>query len=127
MAGADAYDAMTSQRPYSAPRLQDEAMSIIVKSAGNALDPGLVRLFVNMLGYFPPRSMVLLSSGETAIVVSPSPTDPTRPAVRIIAGPDGTMTEPTDLDLSDTSSAGGRSVVRCLDPTGMNVDIADFL
>jgi hypothetical protein len=69
----------------------------------------------------------LLDTGETAIVVSPSPSDPARPAVRIIAGPDGTVIDPVDLDLSDVKDAGGRSVVRCLDPAGMNVDIAEFL
>ncbi|MBN2839445.1 MAG: HD domain-containing protein [Coriobacteriia bacterium] len=127
VAVADAYDAMTSQRPYSAPRMQDEAMGIIVKSAGSSLDPGLVRQFVDMLGYFPPRSLVLLNTGETAVVVSPSASDPTRPVIRIIAGVDGTMVRPVDLDLSASAEAQGRSVVRCLDPTGMNVDIAEFL
>ena len=124
---ADAYDAMTSQRPYSAPRMLDEAMGIIVKNAGTALDPTLVRLFVDTLGYFPPRSVVLLTTGETAIVISPSPSDATRPVVRVIADGGGAFTETFDLDLSDPAQASGRSVVRCLDPTGMNVDIADFL
>lgn len=127
VAVADAYDAMTSQRPYSAPRIQDEAMGIIVKNAGTAFDPTLVRLFVDTLGYFPPRSVVLLTTGETAIVVSPSPADATRPLVRVIADRSGAFTDAFDLDLSDPAQAGGRSVVRCLDPTGMNVEIADFL
>lgn len=127
VAVADAYDAMTSQRPYSAPRMQDEAMGIIATNAGTALDPTLVRLFVDTLGYFPPRSMVLLNTGEMAVVVSPSPADRAKPLVRVIAEPDGAITEPFDVDLSDDSAAAGRSVVRCIDPSGMNVDIADFL
>ena len=127
VAVADAYDAMTSQRPYSAPRMQDEAMGIIVRNAGTALDPVLVRLFVDLLGYFPPRSIVLLSSGETAVVVSPSPSDPARPRVRIIADERGALLEPADVDLSDSAQGGGRSVLRCLDPAGLNVDIGDFL
>lgn len=127
VAVADAYDAMTSQRPYSAPRMQDEAMEIIIKNAGSALDPVLVRLFVDTLGFYPPRSLVLLSTGETAIVVSPSPLSPTRPVVRIIADTSGTITAPADIDLSDDSAGAGRSVVRCLDPSGMNVEIADFV
>ena len=127
VAVADAYDAMTSQRPYSAPRMQDEAMGIIVKSAGSSLDPVLVRQFVDMLGYFPPRSLVLLNTGETAVVVSPSASDPARPVIRLIAGPDGTVVSPMDLDLSVSAEAQGRSVVRCLDPSGMNVDISEFL
>jgi putative nucleotidyltransferase with HDIG domain len=127
VAVADAYDAMTSQRPYSAPRMQDEAMNILVRNAGSALDPTLVRLFIGLLGYFPPRSVVLLSSGETAIVTSPSPGDPAKPRVRVIADADGRLTSPVDIDLSDVEQGGGRSVVRCLDPTGMNVSVADYL
>jgi HD-GYP domain-containing protein (c-di-GMP phosphodiesterase class II) len=127
VAVADAYDAMTSQRPYSAPRMQDEAMGIIVKNAGSALDPALVRLFVNLLGFFPPRSVVLLSSGETAVVVSPSPSSPSMPCVRIIADDKGAIVEPIDVDLSEPSEGEGRSVLRCLDPAGMNVEVSDFL
>ena len=126
VAVADAYDAMTSQRPYSAPRMQDEAMNIIVRNAGSALDPVLVRLFVDLLGYFPPRSVVLLNTGETAIVVSPSPSDPARPRVRIIADSTGSMIEPHDVDLSEAGT-NDRSVLRCLDPTGMNVEVAEFI
>lgn len=126
VAVADAYDAMTSQRPYSAPRMQDEAMGIIVKGAGSALDPVLVRLFVDTLGYYPPRSIVLLSTGETAVVVSPSPSDRAKPVVRVIAEKGGAMISPFDVDLS-SPDGDGREVVRCLDPSGMNVDIADFL
>jgi HD-GYP domain-containing protein (c-di-GMP phosphodiesterase class II) len=127
VAVADSYDAMTSQRPYSSPRMQDEAMNIVVRSAGNALDPALVRLFVNMLGYFPPRSVVLLSSGETAVVVSPSATDPSAPRVRIITNPNGGFIDPIDIDLSETEESAGRTVERCLDPAGLNVEVADFL
>lgn len=127
VAVADAYDAMTSQRPYSAPRMQDEAMGIIIQNAGTALDPVLVRLFVDTLGFFPPRSLVLLSTGETAVVVAPSPSDRALPVVRVIAEPGGAMTTPFDIDLSDTSQSEGRRVVRCLDPSGLNVEIADFL
>ncbi len=101
-------------------------MNIIVRNAGSALDPVLVRLFVDLLGYFPPRSVVLLNTGETAIVVSPSPSDPARPRVRIIADSTGAMIEPHDVDLSEAGT-NDRSVLRCLDPTGMNVEVAEFI
>lgn len=127
VAVADAFDAMTSRRSYSSARMQAEAIEVLVRNAGTALDPVLVRLFVSLMGAYPPRSIVRLSSGETAIVVSPSPRDPVRPVVRVIADPGGGMTDPVDVDLSDPEVAVGREVTACLDPAGVNVDVADFL
>ncbi|MBN2405519.1 MAG: HD-GYP domain-containing protein [Coriobacteriia bacterium] len=127
VAVADAFDAMTSKRSYSSPRMQSEAIEVLARNAGTALDPTLVRLFVNLMGAYPPRSIVRLSTGETAIVVSPSPRDPLRPVVRIIANAVGGMIDPVDVDLSNPEVAGAREVRACLDPTGVNVDVADFL
>ncbi|MDO9557079.1 MAG: HD domain-containing protein [Coriobacteriia bacterium] len=127
VAVADAFDAMTSKRTYSCARMQPEAIEVLVKNAGTALDPTLVRLFVGLMGAYPPRSIVQLSSGETAIVVSPSPRDPVRPVVRIIADASGGMIDPIDIDLSEPVAAAGREVRACLDPSGVNVDVADFL
>jgi HD-GYP domain-containing protein (c-di-GMP phosphodiesterase class II) len=127
VAVADAYDAMTSQRPYSAPRMQDEAMGIIVRNAGTALDPTLVQLFVGLLGYYPPRSLVLLDSGETGVVIAPGTANPDRPTVRIIADAAGRIHDPIDVDLADNAAAAGRGIVRCLDGTSLNIDVADYL
>ena len=127
VAVADAYDAMTSLRPYSAPRLQPDAMAIIARDAGSALDPALVRLFVRALGYYPPRSLVQLDSGETAVVVRPTAADPARPLVRIIAGVDGRICEPVDVDLSDEDARAGRTIASCIDPSVINIEVADFL
>lgn len=124
---ADAYDAMTSRRSYSVARRQDDAIVTLVKNADSALDPTLVRLFVSLMGLYPPRSIVLLSSGETGVVVAPNPHDVTAPRVRLIASADGTMLTPVDIDLSNADEAGGRTIERCLDPAGLNVDVSDFL
>lgn len=127
VAVADAYDAMTSRRAYSAARLQDDAIRVLVENAGTALDPALVRMFIGMLGAYPPRSVVRLSSGEVAIVMRASARSVLLPTVRIIADAQGTMIEPVDVDLSDPAHADGRAVVACLDPSGMNVQVADFM
>jgi len=127
VAVADAYDAMTSKRSYSSARLQDEAIRVLVENAGTALDPSLVRLFIGMLGAYPPRSVVRLSSGEIAIVVQASAHDVLLPRVRVIADAHGAMLEPLDVDLFDSVQAAGRTVTECLDPSGMNVQVADFM
>jgi len=45
----------------------------------------------------------------------------------VIADDTGAMIDPVDVDLSDPGAASGREVRACLDPSGVNVDVADFL
>ncbi len=123
---ADAYDAMTSRRSYAEARPQDEAMEVIAKNAGTAFDPELVRMFTQMMGIYPPRSVVRLSTGEIAIVVMPN-SDIVSPCVRIITDSDGAFVTPHDLDLSDAAKAGGRKVEQCLDAALLNIDVDDYL
>jgi HD-GYP domain-containing protein (c-di-GMP phosphodiesterase class II) len=124
---ADAYDAMTSRRSYSPARLQDEAMSVLVRNMSTGFDPVLVKLFVNMLGVYPPRSVVRLTSGETAVVIRPNATDVTRPVVRVFADANANVLEPYELDLCALAPEDQREIASCLDASGLNVDIDDFL
>jgi len=121
---ADAYDAMTSRRSYSAARVQDEAMSLLVQSAGTALDPVLTRVFVSMMGVYPPRSVVRLDDGRTGVVMRPSENDPLKPVVKVIAAADGSMLEPYRIDLSTEEGVG---VSRCLDSRDLNIEIEDYI
>jgi HD-GYP domain-containing protein (c-di-GMP phosphodiesterase class II) len=121
---ADAYDAMTSRRSYSAARVEDDAMLNIAQGSGSAFDPALVRVFVGMMGLYPPRSVVRLSTGAVAIVLAADADDPARPKVRIITAPDGEFVTPDDIELETTPDV---SVVACLDPRTLNVKVDDYL
>jgi HD-GYP domain-containing protein (c-di-GMP phosphodiesterase class II) len=121
----DAYDAMTSFRTYSPARLQPEAMEVLVDGMGTAFDPTLVKFFINTLGAYPPRSVVRLSDGDVAVVVSANSEDIVRPKVRAIADASGILHEPVDIDLLGDPET--RQIVGCLDPAGLDIDIEDFL
>jgi HD-GYP domain-containing protein (c-di-GMP phosphodiesterase class II) len=123
---ADSYDAMTSRRSYSAARLPDEAMSVLALNAGTAFDPALMKLFITMMGCYPPRTAVRLSTGETGVVLTPNEQRLTAPTVRVFAAPDGAMVQPFDVDLA-LEPEQGRRIDRCLDAAGLNVDLEDFL
>jgi putative nucleotidyltransferase with HDIG domain len=46
LAVADAYDAMTSRRPYRDPRTREEALAEVERCAGSQFDPQIARVFV---------------------------------------------------------------------------------
>ena len=124
VAVADSYDAMTSRRSYSAARVQDEAIALLAQSAGTSLDPTLVRLFIHMMGLYPPRSVVRLSGGEVAIVLTPDERDPLRPVVRVIATGAGAFITPRDIELISYPEL---SVKGCIDPRALNIEVEDYL
>jgi len=66
----DAYDAITSHRPYRPARTPGEALAILLEGAGPQYDPNLVRLFIEMMGMHPPGSLLRLSDGRVVMVVS---------------------------------------------------------
>lgn len=126
VAVADAFDAMTSRRAYSAARLADEAMAVLVQDADSAYDPRLVRAFLRVVGVYPPRTVVRLSTGETGVVVASNEKAPTRPVVRLFADEDGELSDPVDVDLA----AGEReetTITRSLDAAKLNVDPDSYM
>lgn len=125
VAVADAYDAMTSRRSYSGARSPVDAMRRIVAQSGRAYDPALVRLFIEMLGVYPPRSVVRLSDGRSAVVVRPGDAEPLRPVVRVIAEGDGTLVDTSDL--LDLAAVGTPAIARHIPPDGLNIDADDYL
>jgi len=124
VAVADSYDAMTSKRSYSAARVQDQAMEQILASSGTSLDPALVKLFLRMMGAYPPRSVVLLSDGSVAIVVAPSEQDAYRPTVRVLTDPSGKFITPADVALTERPSL---TITGLIDSRRLNIDIDDYL
>ncbi|HEX4680124.1 MAG TPA: HD-GYP domain-containing protein [Gaiellaceae bacterium] len=48
LAVADAYDAMTSQRPYREPRTREEALAEVERCAGSQFDPQIARAFLSL-------------------------------------------------------------------------------
>ena len=123
VAVADSYDAMTSRRSYSAARVQNQAVELLVESAGTSLDPSLVQLFVRMMGAYPPRSVVTLSDGSIGVVVAPSD-DAYRPLVRVLTNGSGHFVTPVDVLLSERHDLTIRGLI---DPRQLNIDIDDYL
>ncbi len=50
---ADSYDAMTSSRPYKAPRTPDEALRELIRFSGKQFDPSIVEVFHRVIASNP--------------------------------------------------------------------------
>jgi len=86
---ADRYDALTTARPYRKTNFTPhEALTYLISNAGTYFDPTLVKLFVELMGLYPPGTLVGLNSGDLGVVCEPpvvgQPLD--RPKVRILTG-----------------------------------------
>jgi HD-GYP domain-containing protein (c-di-GMP phosphodiesterase class II) len=82
---ADVFEALTASRCYRpAFKNAKEAVNVLISGSGKNFDPLLVKLFLNVVGAFPVNTTVLLSTGETAVVVAVNQDKPFWPKVRMI-------------------------------------------
>jgi HD-GYP domain-containing protein (c-di-GMP phosphodiesterase class II) len=65
----DTYDAITTRRVYRRAETPNRALNALLDGAGSAYDPDMVRLFIEMMGVYPPGSVLRMSNGETIMVV----------------------------------------------------------
>jgi HD-GYP domain-containing protein (c-di-GMP phosphodiesterase class II) len=85
----DAYDAITSHRPYRPARTPNEALRVLLDGAGTIHDADLLRLFIEMMGHYPPGSLLRIGSGEVVMVV---PSDDDALSAVVVREPDGSPT-----------------------------------
>lgn len=86
VAVVDTYEAVTAHRPYRPARTPSDALQVLLQGAGTVHDADVVRLFIEMVGTYPPGSVLRLSSGE--MVVAASAQDGIRRGV-LVTGIDG--------------------------------------
>jgi len=80
----DAYDAITSRRPYSPARSHHEALGILWKERGAQFDGDMVEALIQFLGWITPGTLVRLTSEQYAVVLSASQQHRLWPLVRLL-------------------------------------------
>ncbi len=81
---ADVYDAMRSQRRYQQAFPTERIKAVLDRNDGKQFDQHLVRRFVQLLGIYPPATLVKLNTDDVAVVLRANAGDPHRPRVRVI-------------------------------------------
>ncbi len=107
---ADAFDALTTRRPWREGYTADEALRMLMQQAGTRFDPLVVRVLVNLMGIYPLGTAVRLASGELAIVYHNS-NDPKlfeKPWVKVVRDAAGDPIKRTLIrNLAEEEGPGG--------------------
>lgn len=105
----DTYDAITSNRVYDKGRASMRALEIIHKHRGTQFDEELAAAFIQMIGVYPPGSIVEMVNGEVGIVVESYPSQKLKPRVLLVRDIDKSPLVPfrtLDLKASPEDAAG---------------------
>jgi HD-GYP domain-containing protein (c-di-GMP phosphodiesterase class II) len=84
----DTYDAMITSRPYASTQSSYGALRQLRALAGIEFQAEIVNQFTQAIGMFPTGTLVLLNTGEVAVVTAQSRTRRLRPEVMIILDAD---------------------------------------
>lgn len=108
----DAYDAITSKRPYSPARSHHEALGILWKQRNRQFDAGMVEALIQFLGWITPGTVVRLTNGHYAIVLRASHQHRLWPLVRLLEPKDDTHRVARRLDLAEHNASHPDAAIR---------------
>ncbi|MFQ5881261.1 MAG: HD-GYP domain-containing protein [Candidatus Methylomirabilales bacterium] len=126
----DAYDAMTTVRSYQRAFEPSAAVARMKTLARSVFDPEMLDRFVEMLGIYPPGTVVRLTTGEIGVVTRPGTEDVSRPWVRIIQDREGNPVDGEEVNLMEWDPEAEdytRSILVTVDPALRGIDVARIL
>jgi len=126
----DCYDAMTSNRPFSAAKSPYSALQNIYNWRGSAFQPELVEQFLQCMGVYPTGSLVEMTNGSVAIVLEQNLTQRMRPKIMLILDEEKQhLMEYKTIDLATTFEDASRlpmNIYRGLDPGAYDIDPTEY-
>lgn len=117
------YDNLCNPNNIALAKTPYEALAHMYANQRSKLDEALLKRLIKSLGIYPPGSIVQLSTGIHAIVISVNPNKPLRPFV-MLHSPLASRHEPLILDLRNEPSI---NISVCLRPSQLSPDILNYL
>jgi putative nucleotidyltransferase with HDIG domain len=127
----DTYDAMITSRPYASTQSSYGALRHLRSLAGTQFQPELVDQFTQAIGMFPTGTLVLLNTGEVAVVTAQSRIRRLRPEVMIILDAEKRpLAEYRVVDLNKVSATADDQsslwIEQGLEPGAFGIDPAEY-
>ena len=117
------YDNLCNPSNLVLARTPYEALAHMYAHQRSKLDEPLLKRLIKSLGIYPPGSIIQLSTGVIAIVISVNPNKPLRPFV-MLHEPLAKRYEPLILDLREEPST---NISVCLRPSQLAPDVLEYL
>lgn len=117
---SDVYDALTTRRSYRRAETPQQAVNVLTQGMGSHFDPDMVRALVNLLGVYPPGSLLRLSDGTIALVTEASRGE-NPVGVRVVDASGAAVGEPEPVAIEPAD------VVEQLTPDAVGIDPASLL
>ncbi|MDR9451367.1 MAG: HD-GYP domain-containing protein [Acidimicrobiia bacterium] len=121
VATTDTYDAITTRRSYRRAETPNRALGVLLKGSGTFYDPDFVRAFIDLVGIYPPGSLLLLDGGEVAMVTKTVAAGSV-PDLVLVKTADGTL-----LEEPEPIAGADRMILDQMIPGQVGVDPAALL
>ncbi|MBL8514990.1 MAG: HD-GYP domain-containing protein [Betaproteobacteria bacterium] len=124
---ADTFAALTRERPYAEAVSPHEALQKLSNWGGTQFQMEMVEQFIQSIGVFPVGSLVELSNGEVAVVVTHNKHKRLRPKVLVIADSGKQLREqPKMIDLIYDTSERPVYIRRGLPTNAYGIDPREY-
>lgn len=120
---ADAYDAMTTLRPYQRPVTPRKAIDRLRQMSGTQLHPQYLSRFIESLGPWPVGSLVRLASSEIGLVRGVD-TQAGNLTLLMLVAADGST--PNRIETRVLRSGEMRQILVEVDPGSRGIDVASY-
>jgi putative nucleotidyltransferase with HDIG domain len=119
----NAYDNLCNPNNTALAKTPYEALAHMYASQRAKFDESLLKRLIKSLGIYPPGSIVRLSTGSYATVISVNPNKPLRPFV-MLHDPLTSRREPQIIDLREEPSI---NINTCLRPSQLPAEVLAYL
>jgi putative nucleotidyltransferase with HDIG domain len=126
----DVYEIVTNHPGAKVHVSCSDALKSIYMMRGNYFDAALVEEFIKCLGIYPIGSVVQLSNGDIAIVISTKPGKHLLPTIMVVKDKDGLRHQPQVVNLEHFKEKEGLAklyITKVVDPNLVDIDLADYM
>jgi HD-GYP domain-containing protein (c-di-GMP phosphodiesterase class II) len=125
---SDVYDALTTKRPYKVGFSPEMAMTVLKTGRGKQFHPFLLDRFCGVVGLYPRGTVVLLNTGEVAVVYETNIENSLRPVVKVVMESGGkSLSSIPIINLNRDEFKEKYHIVRSLKPDSISIDPIEFL